>query len=356
MEYLADHTRDLLIYIVQPRIGPHVNLLRRYHEGVLVEERPVRSSQNLFFYYLLWYMNHVRFLLAFCPRNETTLVFAGHPIVCFGMGLFRRVRPIRYAYWIGDYFPSAHPLVRLFERLKKRYHDRVDYAFYLSDAINRVMNGTVVNSPNRRTVMWGVKPFPNAPTPPLEPFTLLFVGLIRPGQGLETLFDFLATHGEYRLNVIGVCQPEYHAHLQERIDRLKIRERLFFPNRFYSESALLEVAQRSHVGLALYETTADNFTHFADPGKVKAYAEMHLPVVMTRISDIVPYVERFRSGVVIDRIDQIGEALERIQCKYLQYQEGISQFNACFEYERYYQEAFRAFPNCRNQAHAAKPR
>ena len=345
-EYLAAHTADLMMFIVQPRVGPHANILRRYRDGMLVEERAVKSSRNLFLYYLLWYLNHAREVLRFCPKGVKTLVLGGHPVVFFGMGLFKLLRPLVYAYWIGDYFPSSHPVIRIYERVKKGYHDHVLYAFYLSDAINKVMNGTVVNTPYRRTVMWGLKPFPSVPVPPLSPFNLLFVGLIRPGQGLETLFDFLKGHSEYRLSLIGVGQPAYVAELQALLKHTGLNSRVFFPNRFYSESELLEVSRTCHVGIALYDTGAENFTHYADPGKVKAYAEMRLPVLMTRISDIVPFVERFRSGEVIDRIDQAGDALERIRLSYPQVLAGVSRFNAQFEYERYYREAFKALEEC----------
>ncbi len=345
-EYLAARTHVLSVFIVQPRHGGHTNILRRYEDGACVEERRVRSSQNLFLYYFLWYVNHVRELLRFCPKDRLTLVFGGHPLVFFGMSFFRLLRPLSFAYWIGDYFPSRHPVILLYERVKKWYQNRVDYAYYLSDAINRVMNGKVVDTARRRTVMWGLKPFPEAPVPPGTPFTLLFVGLIRPGQGLETLFDFLAGHPEYRLSLIGVGQPAYVAELQERLRQTGLTGRVFFPNRFYSEAELLEVARSCHVGIAMYDTGAANFTHYADPGKVKAYAEMHLPVLMSRISDIVPFVERFRSGEVVDTPGQMGEALERIRLEYDAYRKGVAAFNGFFAYEQYYGDAFSALEEC----------
>ena len=346
-EYLAAHTTDLMMFIVQPRVGAHQNILRRYHKGRLVEERKVRSSQNLFFYYFLWYVNHVKQVLLFSPKGKRTLVVGGHPVVFFGMGLLKRVRPLVYAYWIGDYFPSSHPVIRLYEQVKKGYHDRVSYAFYLSDAINRVMNdGVVVNTPRRRTVMWGLKPFPAVSVPPPTPFTLLFVGLLRPGQGLEQLFDFLVLNPDCHLSLIGVGQPDYVAALQSHVQESGLAERVFFPNRFYSEAELVEAARTCHVGIALYDTAEENFTHYADPGKVKAYAEMHLPVLMTRISDIVPYVERFGSGEVIGGVEELKGALERVRTDYPRYREGVERFSEHFAFERYYGAAFVAWKEC----------
>ncbi len=342
-EYLATHTTELCVLIIQPRIGQHQNLLRRYSKGVLLEARLLSSSQNIVLFYVLWYFHHVQELLRFSRSGEKTLVFGGHPIVFFGTSLLKLVRPLVYAYWIGDYFPSSHPVIRLFERLKKWYHNRIPYTFYLSDAINRVMNGTLVKTPSRRTVMWGLKPYSAMPMPPVSPFNLLFVGLIRPGQGLEILLDFLKEHSGYRLSLIGVGHAEYVVKLQTILCQMGLADRVFFPNRFYSEAELLEVARRCHVGIALYDTAPENFTHYADPGKVKAYAEMRLPVVMTRISDIVGYIERFNSGVVINSADELGNAIERIRDNYATYQDGIQKFIDYFDYNSHYQKAFLSF-------------
>ena len=345
-EYLAANTQELLAFVVQPRIGQHTNLVRRYSAGVLIEERPVRSSQNLFLYYFLIYVTHVRELLRFCPRNQKTLVFGWHPVAFLGMFFLRWWRPLAFAMWTLDYFPSRIWKDRTFEWLCRWIHGRIEFVFYLTDAINRALNGTVINASNRRTVMWGLKPFQEVSLPPPRPFSLLFVGLIRRGQGLETLFDFLETHDGYRLSLIGVGHADYVTELQERLGRTGLAERVFFPNRFYSESELMDVSRSCHVGIALYDTDAENFTHYADPGKVKAYAEMRLPVLMTRISDVANFVERFKSGEVIDQVDQIGDALERIQANHVRYREGVAAFNAYFDYERYYGDAFRVFKTC----------
>ena len=346
-EFLVSRTKDLCVYIVQPRVGVHVNLVRRYRRGVLVREHPVRSSQNLLLYYLFWYVNHARELMRFCSKREKTLVLGGHPVVFFGMGLFRLLLPLAFAYWVGDYFPSRHPVIRLYEWVKKAYQRRMDYVYYLTDAINREMNdGVVVNTPRRRTVMWGLKPFPAVSVPPPTPFTLLFVGLLRPGQGLEQLFDFLVLNPDCHLSLIGVGQPDYVAALQSHVQESGLAERVFFPNRFYSEAELVEAARACHVGIALYDTAEENFTHYADPGKVKAYAEMHLPVLMTRISDIVPYVERFGSGEVIGGVEELKGALERVRTDYPRYREGVERFSEHFAFERYYGAAFVAWKEC----------
>lgn len=341
-EYFMRESEELLVLIVPPRVGEHRCLARYYRDGRLLEERPLRSSQKSIPYYLLWYINYVRLLLAFSKRNEETLILSGHPIMFFGGYILKLLRPLTYVFWIGDYFPECRLTIRLYEALKRWLQKRVAFTFYLSDAINRVMNGgIIINTDKRRTVMWGVKPWPAQDPPPLEPFTLLFVGLIRQGQGLEQLFTFLSQQRAYRLRLIGVGAPEYIAALERQVEKLHLANRVYFPNRFFSQEELLAEARLCHVGMALYDTTASNFTHYADPGKVKAYAEMHLPVVMTRISDIAPIVEVCGSGVVIAGVDELEEALVSIREKYAHYRSGVQRFNARFEYMSYYNAAFK---------------
>lgn len=346
-EYFARETLDLLVYVVQPRVGEHRNFARRYHAGVLLEERVVRSSQNPFLYYALWYLNHLRLLLNFSRGSVKTLVLGGHPIAFWGSTLLRLCRPLTFAYWVGDYFPPITLLLRLFEALKKHLQKRVEFAFYLSDAINRVMNdGRVVNTERRRTVMWGLKPYPRSDAPKHAAFTLLFVGLIKPGQGVERLLDFLATHHDYRLSLIGVGQADYIEKLRQQMVAQNLTQQVLFPNRFFPEEELLAEARRCHVGVALYDTHQHNFTHYADPGKVKAYAEMRLPLVMTRISDIAPIVAACESGEVIDDVTHLPQALERIKYAYSRYQAGVDKFIARFEYLNYYAHSFKALESC----------
>ena len=344
-DYLIANTRHLALFYCQPRFGEHHHVLRRYEEGRLVEERSIRSSQQIFAYYFLWFWHHSVELWRFARRRkETTLVLCGHPVCFFGATVMRLLCRLRYAYAIGDYFPSKGFVIRAFERLKKFDHDRADFAYYLTDAINRQMNGGVVRTERaHRTVMWGMKPFDDCLKPRPDSRRVLFVGLVRPGQGVEKMLDFLATHADFSLALVGVAANGFETEIVRMVAERNLADRVYFENRFHSERELRDIAKTCLCGLALYDTAPDNFTHYADPGKVKAYAELGLPVVMTRISDIVPFVERFRTGIVIDSTEEIGAAVERIAAEPEAFAAGVAAFNAHFDYRTYYPPAYAAW-------------
>ena len=343
-EYLIANTRHLSLLYCQPRFGEHSHLLRRFEEGKLVEERTIGSSQNILGYYLLWFLHNIQELWRFTRGCKVkTIVFCGHPVAFFGMSLVKLFRNVTYAYWIGDYFPVKRTIIRAYEAVKRFYHGKMDFAYYLSDGINRVFNGgNLIETESHRTVMWGLRPFKDCAFVRAGTKRLLFVGLLREGQGVDRLLEFVAHNHEYSLALVGVAANGYEKEIQADIDRHNMADRVYFCNRFHSEAELRDIAKTCFCGVALYDLGRDNFTHYADPGKVKAYMELGLPVVMTRISGVVTFVERFGAGVVVDSIDNVGAAIARIAANAQGFNDGVSAFNAYFDYETYYERSFKA--------------
>lgn len=342
-EYFAKYTRKLVVYIIMPRVKNRGNLLRIYQEGRLEKEEHVWSSNNFLLYYLSWFLYYWKFILTYFGGKEKFIVLSNHPISFFGMTIQKLLRPnVQFAYWIGDYFPPVNLFLRLFEKLKKYYHDRVSYTYYLSDTINKIFNEeNVMNNKLKKTVMWGVKRNSIEKRTLDGKLSILFVGLVKEGQGIEVLLPFLAKHPEYALKIIGICREELFKKYLALIAQNKICDRVFFPNKFYSDTELKSIAKHCHVGIALYDTGKLNATYYTDPGKVKTYIEMGLPVVMSSTSAIAPYITKFHCGEVIDSSEtSLTEALVKIQRDFMYYQQGLKKFIDYFNFETYYQSRF----------------
>lgn len=342
MDYFIEHTKKLLIYIIMPRVQGTHNLLRVYDKGVLVKEKIIPSSSNLFQYYFLWWFYQQNFFLRYFAYYEKVHVLVGHPIGLIGMTLMRIVRSVTYAYWIGDYFPPVHWSLILFEKLKKYYHDRVSSTYYLSDRINNIFNGKIVKLSNKKTVMWGVKPYKGPKKQIISPFRLLFVGVVRPSQGIEDLLLYIKQTPEVELSIIGVCERALYDKYILLVKKYKISDRVWFPNAFVSDEELKKLGNLHHVGIALYEKGEHTATHYTDPGKVKTYIELGLPVIMTNTSAIAPFIQKYDAGIVIDSPSQLKTALQILQKQYIQYQKGVQIFSKYFEFEMYYKNAFQA--------------
>ena len=115
-EYLVANTEHLCLFVFETRFGKKRHSIERYENGVKTGERELRSSHNVFLYYWRWFLYaHVELFRFAAKAPGRTIVFCGHPVNLFGMTLHRLVHRVRYAYWIGDYFPSRSIVIRCFE-------------------------------------------------------------------------------------------------------------------------------------------------------------------------------------------------------------------------------------------------
>jgi glycosyltransferase involved in cell wall biosynthesis len=342
-EYFRKHTDKLVVFIVMPRTKNTNNLLRVYKKGKLVKTEKITLSTNAVLYYVKWYLAQLRILLRLFRRDERITLVGFHPICFFGMTLQSMIRNIQFVYWIGDYFPATSLSIKLFEVVKRHYHNNLHTTYYLSDGINRIFNKKIINSENRRTVMWGVVPPNRRRSKRPSNFELLFVGLIKESQGLEFLFTFLHNNPKYYLNIIGVCDDALYQKYNQMISKLNISTQVFFPNIFYTDDQLGKLARRCSIGIGLYNIDRSNPTFYTDPGKIKAYAQMGLPVIMTNVSGIAPYIKKFGAGIVIARNSKdLAGAVKEMHKNYERYIKGLRKFNDFFCYEKYYANAFHA--------------
>jgi hypothetical protein len=341
-EYFVNNTEKLVVFIAMPRVKNKDNVVRLYSYGKLIKEEPFALSGNIFLHYLGLYIQYIKVLNKYCSRKENFFSIVFHPVFFFGMSMQKLWKNIRFVYWVGDYFPDKNIIIILFEKLKKFYHDRVTYSCYLSDMVNRIMNGKILNNDNRKTIMWGVRPKMIKRTFDRNNFNILFVGLIKESQGLEFFYDFLRENKEYTLKVIGVCNKELYLKHLKIIKQYKISNQVYFPNKFFSDKELNEVSKECQVGIALYDADKSNVTYYADPGKVKAYTELGLPVIMTNILSIAPYIQKFSAGEIVDRNQSsLNDALKKIKKNYQKYVDGVDKCNRYFYFEDYYRERFK---------------
>src|SRR6185369_16244742 len=338
-EYFAKHAKKLVVFLIMPRLKNKDNLVRLYKEGKLIKEEKVQLSDNIFLYYFLWLLNYWRIIFSYLSFNEKIISLSFHPISLFGISLQKMFRHITFVFWIGDYFPPTNLSLTIYQRVKQFYHDRIDYTCYLGDGINKKMNGRIVDTNKRKTVMWGVKPKHLKRKLSKNNFVILFVGVVKESQGIEHIFSFLKENNDCFLNIIGICDAALYKKYKKIIKEYKIEKQIFFPNKFFSDNELNKLSQKSHVGIAIYDTDPNNPTYYTDPGKVKAYVEMGLPVIMSDVSAVSEYIKKYHSGEVIAQDTQaVKKAIAKIKKNYHLYEKGVKAMTDYFYYENYYEK------------------
>lgn len=340
-KYFVKHTEKLVVFVLDQR-KYNTNVVRLYQKGSLDEEKKIKLPQNIFAYFFMWYVYYISFLMKYFTRKEKVIVISWHPISFFGMTIQKMLRNIDFLFYDGDFFPPVNMSLRLFEAVKRHYNQKVKYAFYSGDLINEKMNGKMLNTPYRKTALWGVMPRNIKRKLDKNGLTILFVGLIKGSQDLKFLFNFLKEHKNYKLKLIGVCTEDLYKKYSMIIEENGIENQVYFPNRFFSDQELEEISKACQIGIALYDITPTNGTYYTDPGKVKTYASLGLPIIMSDMSAIAPYIKRFNCGILVKRDNaELGRALLEMKENYAKYLQGLEKFNDHFYYETLYRKTFR---------------
>lgn len=215
--------------------------------------------------------------------------------------------------WVPQRFPN--PVLNwIYHRLDRFSVCHANTVWNLSPrmAVARQQAGITKTAP-QLTVPVGIwlKRFP--PSDPHRPLhkTIVFMGHLRPGQGLPLLMTaFQRIHQRFpdsRLSIVGSGPLEVT--LKEHAKALHLSSSAITFHGFVPDHQQLErILQQADVAAAPYEP--DSFTYYTDPGKPKVYLACSLPIIITDIPTSAQAIAHYRAGLVIPyTVDALVDAL-----------------------------------------------
>lgn len=341
IEYFSKHTKKLVVFYLNRTVRGEKNFVHTYYKGSLIHTEQLFTPGTPFVNYFFVYFWYVRIVLTHFSKNEEFYIITYHPLFFAGNTILKRIRNFEVVLWVIDYLPHPSPLLKLYQTLMFYYHKRNRYNLYLADGVNMAMNGIVKDTRYQKTVMWGVQAVEGKARMLLQDIVLGFVGVIRKGHGLDIVFQVVAMDKQIKLKVLGQCKTSLFEKYQLIIKKLGIEQQVTFLNKFYSNEELNQELSTCTIGIALYTVNKSDPIYYTDSGKVKAYTQFGLPVIITNTSAIVPFIKKFHAGEVVHRNKEaVCSAIRKIMKRYYLYKEGVEQFNTHFDYEVYYKRAF----------------
>ncbi len=343
LQYLIENTERLVALYLLPRGGGVSNFYEVYYRGVRVEKEDIYSPKNLFLAYLSYNIYSLWLLFYYFQKAEKLYFVNFFWFYFFFRPLMRTFRNIQYVYWIGDYWPMDTILAKVQKFFIHYYHDRNKICLYLSDRINRKMNnGILMHTEYKKTSMWGINPPISLKKRVGNEITLCHIGVLVDWQGIDMLLAVIADDKRLKLKLIGTGNALLMAKYKRLIKEYGITDRIYFPNKFYYGKDLLKQIKGCQIGMALYTVDENSVTYYADPAKVKQYAEFGLPIIMTNAAGVSDYITKFQAGIIVTRdIHTIQEAIHKMKNNYDSYLRGLNEFNRFFDFRKYYREIFR---------------
>lgn len=348
IDYFIFHTEKLVIIYFLPRWEKRNNFIEVYHQGKLENRYELFSPKFIFFQYPVFFLQCVTSFFFCFKKNEHFFVITYHPLLFFFKSIIGIFRNYTIVFWIADYFPKTNFFLGIYQSLIFFFHARNTCNIYLTDRINSVMNnGILQNTEQSKTIMWGVsKPLEYKTFLPKKQIKLFYHGVIREEHGLDLLFDVLHDMDFVQVKILGKCDAILYKKYKRILEEKKITGRVYFPNRFFPLKELEQEAKDCFIAVAPYRISPDSFTFYADPGKVKIYAQFGLPIIITGDSEIAGYIKKWKAGEVINwNKDALTVAIKKIYSHYSVYMQGIKKFNNFFGAETYYRQRFSFLEN-----------
>ena len=215
--------------------------------------------------------------------NDVTICTSA--IHVFLLTPFHRLGAIRkLVFYVGDYFPQSEKMGPI-ARIKHRLYQKMDgMAWEEADAVwcytHAIRNRIATEMPLRSKFVKFVPPlyFPAGDLPPdLKDPTIVYVGGLRKGAGIELTLDALKQLPSGlqipKLELFGLeSEHDVLANLRRHAAELNLEEKLIIRGHV-SITELQKSLQKALCGLAIFPAGNADYSNYAYPNKVKTYVE-----------------------------------------------------------------------------------
>lgn len=311
LAYLKRHGAHHIFHITHPnlylKIG-HSKTSRMYHyvDGKLTQthEFPRLALPE----WMLYIKDAILTIFWVLTCRHTIDVFVGMDNLNAFCGIWLRWagKVKRVSYYVIDFVParfSNRLLNALYHRIEKFAAYNADCTWNLS---RRMAEG--------REKLWKMK-FPRQmvvphglhfsgkkilPVSKIHRHSLVYMGYLNKEQGLDLVFQALPSLikriPDIRFTVIGT--GNYEAEYKKIVSKKHLDSIVTFTGSIPHMADMERELSRGAVGVAMYEPT-HGFNFFSDPGKIKHYLSVGLPVIMTDLSAVAQTIKERKAGYVI---------------------------------------------------------
>lgn len=338
-------------------INSQKNRLHIYKNGVLLEEKllyymhvqrslvflllPIRSILNLIqiFWTILFLNNMYEKINYYLSVNAYS--------AWIGMILKKLKLVKKTVFWVWDYYPLKYPnLIVVFMRWIYWQLDKIatfsDRVVYLNQRLIKIREDTGLILPkNNQIIVPIATDLCHKAIRKPSPIKLGFLGVLKQSQGLDLLFDnareLKKSFPNIKIEVIGSGPDEKY--YQSRAQSSCI------PCHFYGwmpEEKANKLLSGCTIGIAPYLPEESNVAYYGDPGKIKNYLSVCLPIITTNVFDFSKKLGLSGAGIIIDYNDPLSliNAIGDITNNYETYINNVVKLSKHFYYKKLYKKMF----------------
>jgi len=338
IEYFTEFSLDFFLYIFPNSEHNCPAVFRHYHQGELVEEKTCflykgKSRAIMFLVQFIYYIIFLREL-----KIKKTYIIVADLHFVFLNSIIRFFSGNRLVFWIGDGFPDRHKSLPIYilDRLINFYINNLKYVFFSCPNLKRLYLKDYQSNSDKKVITLGIRNLPINRRP--VPNLFGFIGNLRKEQGLELIIEVLKKNKNYHFEVVG--KGGYGETLKKLARENNVDRQVSFLG-YLEYQKIIDTSARWEVAFAVYDPSSANYTYYADPGKIKLYIELEVPIIMTDITYLAEEIKNLRSGEIVKYdSDSIISSINKIQRNRSVYVSGIKKIKDRYFYKKIYKEGF----------------
>lgn len=227
-----------------------------------------------------------------------------------GIMLRKLGRVARTVFWASDFAPYSRFSVTwknmIYFQVNRLVLKWCDYAWNISPRVEKIreMMYRVKSKRPQRVVPIGIwtNRRVKLPLEKIRRHRVLFVGHLLEKQGVQLVLkaipEIRKAISDFEFLIIG--KGRYEAKLRGMVRELGIEDCVMFAGYIKSDEEMEQLSSRCACAVAPYDMKTDTWTRYADPGKIKTYLALGLPVILTDVPYNAYEIQRRRCGVVIN--------------------------------------------------------
>jgi glycosyltransferase involved in cell wall biosynthesis len=209
-------------------------------------------------------------------------------------------------YYCLDYYPSKSIMNKLTIELDKFCYENSDIVWNLSSQIAKARINTLEKNlkPQKEIIVpltHSSKLLTLKPLNEIDRWSIAFIGTIEKMQGLQLLVEampeILAHSSKIHVKIIG--DGPYAHELKNLVKETNLDDHFTFYGFVTRNSEVIETISNCAIGVAPFIPVPENNAITADPGKIKFYASLGLPVIVTKIPSGL-LIEKEGAGIAVD--------------------------------------------------------
>lgn len=302
---------------------------------------PVRSLIN--FFQIIGYTFWLK-----VKYKKIDIYFTVNAFIAWIGNILRRFGVVnKTVFWVWDYYPPIHEnkIVMLMRYIywqfdkASSFSDKVafvnhrllnlrkDMGIYERDAIHPIIPIATDKLPytkkNKKSVIFG------------------FIGVLKKNQGPGVVFDHAhELHKKiknFSYQIIGSGPDEEY--LKNRAKETKVNTKFYG---YLEGESFNQVLRKCTIGIATYIPDPSNVSYYGDPGKVKRYISLGMPVIGTDVLEFSKEIGKSKAGIIIDHDDSKAfvDATTKIMARYNFYSKNAYKLSQKHYYKKIYPEMF----------------